>query len=206
MKYRKLRSIDVPLIRTKTITGVNNWFQALKKADLMWHMDDRADSIVWNNYDIVPPVSSNLLESQRLLAWAICNDHNVDLWEIMPMITSLKEFINTRTFIHGPIVEELAFMPSHDCDTHLMVYGCKDGQLWDLTCLPEKEWPHMEFLRWVPPADGGSTRLDQSIDDPNLMRYTGYWCAQKHNHAFVPGQLHDAEKMLYSKFQRETCF
>ena len=102
-----LKPIDVPLIRTNTMCGVKKWIAELKDKDLFWHMDDDARQVP----AFSPPVSANLLEAQRLLALNICHNHRIDIWTLIPMITTLKAFCATRVYETGPTMEELALLP-----------------------------------------------------------------------------------------------
>lgn len=193
-RHQMLKSEEVPLIRTNTIAGVRSWFNSLENRNLMWHMDDDARGVNWSAFNVVPPVSSNLLESQRLLAHKICEAHGFSIWDIMSSIKNLREFLETRRYESGPTIEELCLHPRHDCMTQLLLYGPGTDELYDLTdCQIRK----LTYLEWIPPADGSSSRFDQSFDNPDFMRYTGYWTNRSSGSAHPPDKLREAEILLY---------
>jgi len=194
-----LKPIDVPLIRTNTMCGVTKWIAELKDKDLFWHMDDDARQVP----AFSPPVSANLLEAQRLLALNICHNHRIDIWTLIPMITTLKAFCATRVYETGPTMEELALHHTHDCMTQALIYGTGTDNLCGIS---DDCFKSLTYLEWIPPADGFTDRFKQSFDTPNFMRYTGYWTNRKWGHAFAPDKLFEAETWLFGKYRKDHGF
>lgn len=199
MKDKYIVMSDVPLIRTNTLSGVVNWIEKLKERGYMWHMDDDARQVP---AFLNPPMAANLFESQRLLALDICRHCCVDLWSIIPKISTLKEFCATRIYESGPTIDDLNLHHTHDCMTQLLVYGHSgEGELYSLT---ETDLKKLTYLEWIPPADGGCQRFEESYDT-DMMRYTGYWTNREWGHAFTPDKLHEAEAWLWNKYRRFKC-
>lgn len=194
MKERYIKASDVPLIRTNTLSGVKRWMSQLKEKDMFWHMDDDARQI----RSFTPPVASNLLESQRLLALNICKQHCISIWNVIPELSTLKAFCNSRIYESGPIIEELSLHSDHDCMTQLLIYGVGTDDLCGIT---DAEITGLTYLEWIPPANGGTARFRDSYET-DMMRYTGYWTNREWGHAFRPDNLHEAETWLFDKYRK----
>lgn len=190
---------DVPLIRTNTLTAVKRWIGELRAKDLFWHMDDDARDVP--AFD--KPVIALTLEAQRLLAHNICDENDTDIWDLARIICDIDSFIKSRVWESGPTIDELGFHHSHDCMTQLLIYGPGTDRIIDL---PDAEIKLLEYLEWVPPSEGRSVRMTDSYDNPDLMRYTGYWLARKYQRAFRPHKLREAEELLWEKYRVRSYY